>query len=92
MIAQQIFLSIVRSLLIAGGTAAASRGVLQGSDVELLAGAGVTLAAGVWGAVDKVIAERKAQRRVNVAEILAKNEPRNTVYTEQQRAEITGNG
>ncbi len=95
---KDIILSVIRSLLIAGGTAAAARGVLQGGDVELLAGAGVTLAAGVWGAVDKVLAERKAQRRENIAAVVAANDtaaelanaPRVDVWTEQQRNAAPG--
>lgn len=49
-------LTVIRTLLIAGGGILSSKGVLQSSDVEAIAGASVSLVGAVWVA----IAQKKA--------------------------------
>ena len=98
---QQIILSAIRSIIIAGGSAYAAKGAfLSSNDVEVLAGAVVTLAAGVWGAWDKVRTEKKTQARESVAAVEAATQvaaelnvsKRVEVWTEEQRAGVTGGG
>ena len=67
--------SILRSVLIVAGSAAAAKGYIHNTDIELYAGAGVTVLTSIWGALEKFSdsprkdvyspAEREAKRDLN---------------------------
>ncbi len=73
---KQAVLSAVRSILIAIGTFAASKGILDIKAVDDVAGIVLILGPTVWGIWQKYEAERKAKARevavANVAQLVEK--------------------
>lgn len=63
----QAFLSVLRSLLIVGGTYLTSGGYLSGGNVEQLIGVVMVLVPLFWGIFQKYTAERKTKAREVVA-------------------------
>ena len=63
----QALLSVLRSLLIVGGSWLTANGYLSGGNVEQLIGAICVLLPLLWGAIQKYHAERKTQAREAVA-------------------------
>ena len=63
----QALLSVLRSLLIVGGSWLTANGYLSGGNVEQLIGAICVLVPLLWGAWQKFAAERKAAAREVVA-------------------------
>ncbi len=91
---QSIILSVIRSLLMAGGAVAVHHGLVSSNDVPIIAGAVIDAGTLAWGAWDKVRAEREAQRRESVAAVDAAietaNAPRTVVFSDSQRVDFAG--
>lgn len=67
----QALLSVLRSLLIVGGSWLTTKGYLSDGNVEQIIGAICVLVPLVWGAWQKYQAERKAKNRIVNAEVAA---------------------
>ena len=76
---QQALLSVLRSLLIVGGSWMTSKGYISDGNVEQIIGAIMVLAPVLWGVAQKYAAERKAKARevvaVNVGVTVANSSP-----------------
>ncbi len=64
---KQALLSALRAILVAGGTAYATKNGIDGETVQTVVGGIMVLIPVLWGIADKYIAERKTQTRVEDA-------------------------
>tara|TARA_R110000868_G_scaffold145954_1_gene366495 strand:+ start:1235 stop:1498 length:264 start_codon:yes stop_codon:yes gene_type:complete len=81
-VTKNAILSLIRTLLAIGAGVAVSRGYVSDDIAMQIMGTAVAFIPIVWGMVDKIIADQKAEKRIAAA----LNEPRET-WTAEDRAD-----